>query len=265
MKRFLTLCLLVCISAISLTGCQAPPTAIPTPVPPTSTPVPPTPTMPPPTLTAADVVSKLHWFATDTSSILYRGSKIIYFDPVTLGGDLPPADVILVTHAHSDHWSPVDIKQIIGPNTILIISPNVVSAYEASKEALGIPAKVLDEGETTEANGVSVQAVPAYTNDGGHPRDQKGMGYIVGVDGVRLYLAGAADAYPEMAQYQCDVALIPVYTRERASALAAVIPAKTFVFEHVSVWVVQSLVTLATKEFNGQKTFMYLVPGPNTP
>jgi len=263
MTRFLTFCLLVSILAISLTGCQAPPAATPTPVPPTPTPVPPTPTLAPPTPTAADVVSKLHWFG--TSAFLYQGSKIIYFDPVTLDGNLPPADVILVTHAHSDHWSPADIKKIIGPDTILIISPNVTVAYEAHKDELGIPAKVLAEGETTEANEVSVQAVPAYTNDGGHLREYKGVGYIVTVDGGRIYHAGGTDAYPDMAQYQCDVALIPVYSRERATAMVAVIPAKTVVFQHLSIWVVPSLIKLLTQELGTQKTFAYMEPGANTP
>ena len=58
-------------------------------------------------------------------SFLYNGSKVIFFEPISLDGKLPQADLILVTHAHNDHWSVVDFKKIIGPNTIWIIGPIV--------------------------------------------------------------------------------------------------------------------------------------------
>jgi hypothetical protein len=263
MKRFVTLCLLACVLMIAGASCQAQPAATPTLVPPTATPLPPTPTPAPPTPAAADVASKLHWFG--TSAFLYRGSQTIYFDPIGLGGDLPPADIILISHAHSDHWSPTDIKTIIGPDTVLIISPNVTVAYEASKDALGIPAKILGEGETAEVDGVSIQAVPAYTNDGGHPREGKSVGYIVTVDGARIYHAGSTDAYPEMAQYQCDVALIPVYSKDRANALVKAIPAKAFIFDHTSFYAAQSLATLLANDLGDQQTFVTLEAGPNKP
>src|SRR5512136_2753980 len=99
MKRLFAFFLLFCLLAGSLTACAAPPTPAPTAIP-TSTPVPPPPT---PTASPAEAVSKLHWFG--TSAILYNGSQKIYFDPITLAGTLPTADIILITHAHSDHWS----------------------------------------------------------------------------------------------------------------------------------------------------------------
>src|SRR5512146_2684854 len=107
------------------------PTIVPTPIPPTETPVPPTATP-----SALDAVVRLHWFG--TSAFLYNGSKVIYFDPVSLQGTLPKADIILVTHAHPDHYSVPDLQQIIGPNTRLIISSNVSTVYESDKDSLGI-------------------------------------------------------------------------------------------------------------------------------
>ncbi len=135
MKRYLSFFLLISLFVALLAGCAPAATQAPTvtPVPPTATPVPASPTP-----SAQDALSKLHWFG--TSAILYNGSKVIYFDPVTLEGNLPKADIILITHAHSDHWSPVDLAKVIGPNTTLIVATNVTAAYEASKAELGIPA-----------------------------------------------------------------------------------------------------------------------------
>ena len=120
MKRLFALFLSFCLLAGSLTACAAP-TLVPT-AEPTSTPAPSTSTP-----CAADALSKLHWFG--TSAILYNGSQKIYFDPISLTGTFPPADIILITHAHTDHWSVNDLKKIIGPKTTLIISPSVKVAY----------------------------------------------------------------------------------------------------------------------------------------
>jgi L-ascorbate metabolism protein UlaG (beta-lactamase superfamily) len=195
-------------------------------------------------------VSKLHWFG--TSAILYNGSQVIYFDPITLSGELPPADIILVTHAHTDHWSVKDIQQIIGPNTTLVISPNVSGVYESAREELGIPATILAEGETTEVNGVSIAAVPAFDTHG-HLRENGGAGYIVAVDDLRIYHAGATLSYPEMAQYECDIAILPLYTADEARTMIKLIPAETFVIGHTSYYTVQALAKLAAEELEGRQ------------
>ncbi len=256
MKRLFALFLLFCLLAGSLTAC-ATPTLAPTAVP-TSTPVPSTPTASP-----ADALSKLHWFG--TSAILYNGSQKIYFDPVTLAGTLPPADIILITHAHTDHWSVKDLKQIIGKNTTLIISPAVSVAYEAAKAELGIPATILEEGKTTDVNGVSIQAVPAFDTTY-HRQGTGGVGYIVSVDGVRLYHAGGTAAYPEMAQYTCEVAMIPMYSTAAATDMMKLIPAKVFVIEHNSYYAAQAAGTLAKKDFLADdQTVADLKDGPLAP
>ena len=248
MKHCLSIFLLV---TLLLAGCA--PAATPQP---TATPIPPTATP-----SMQDFVGKLHWFG--TSAFLYRGSRVIYFDPVALSGTLPPADLILVTHAHSDHWSVADIQKIIGPKTVLVISPNVSASYQVDKALLNIPVTTLSEGQTTEVNGISIQAVPAY--GAGHPREAGGMGFIVAVDGVRMYMSGGTDAYPEMAQYASDIAFIPAYSRAQAEALVKVIPAKTIIIEHTSYYAAKALGDLFTQGVGAGKTFVALESGPLAP
>ncbi len=252
MKRFVVFLALAGLLSVWLAGCASAATVTPAP---TATAVPPT-----PTLSIQDVVGRLHWFG--TSAFLYRGSKVIYFDPVSLEGDLPPADLILVTHGHSDHWTAADLQKVTGPNTALVVSPNV--PIEASQAEISLTPTVLKEGEKIDVDGVGVEAVPAYDTSF-HQKGSGGVGYIVSVDGQRIYIAGGTDAYPEMAQYQCDIALIPAYSRNQAKALAQIIPTKAVILEHTSYYGAAALATIFEQEIGSEKTFVALTEGPYQP
>jgi L-ascorbate metabolism protein UlaG (beta-lactamase superfamily) len=255
MKRSIHLSLLVALLAVWLAGCATPTPAAPT-AEPSATPVPATPT---PSVPA--VVQNMHWFG--TSSYLYHGSLNIYFDPVTLSGDLPKADLILVTHGHSDHWDVNELLKIIGPDTTLVISPNVTGGYDQAKEQLGIEAVVLAEGESKEIKGVTIRAVPAYGLF--HPRESGGVGYIVEVDGSNIYHAGGTGPYPEMAQYKVDLALLPMYRNEQLKEMIQLIPAKYFMVMHIGTSASQAYVTTLTKEFGPDKLFFTPAYGPYQP
>ena len=43
-----------------------------------------------------------------------------------------------------------------------------------------------------------------------HPRDDDHLGYVIELDGRRVYHAGDTDHIPEMDGVECDVALLPV-------------------------------------------------------
>jgi L-ascorbate metabolism protein UlaG (beta-lactamase superfamily) len=205
--------------------------------------------------------AKLHWFG--TSAFLYNGSKVVYFDPISLDGSLPQADLILVTHAHNDHWSVADLQKIIGPKTVLVIGPNVSTSYAAAKADLGIPATVLSEGQATDVDGITVRAVPAYDTIG-HGRDAGGVGFLVTLDGVTIYASGGTAAYPDMANFKVDIAMVPVYSKAQAEAMAKILPAKIIIFDHTSYYAAQALGTLFAKDMS-DKQFLALETGPYTP
>ncbi len=254
MKRYPFFWLLTSLVVLWLAGCTPPATPAPTPTP---TPIPATPTP-----YAQDVVSKLHWFG--TSAFLYNGSKVIYFDPISLVGNLPKADLVLVTHAHNDHWSVADLKKVIGPQTTLIIGPIVTVSYQAAKGDLDIPATILAEGQTIQVDGVTVQAVPAYDSIG-HVKGSGGVGFLVSLDGITFYHSGGTAAHPEMAGYKCDIAFIPVYSKDQAQAMAEIIPARVIIFEHTSYYAAKAVADLFSKSIVGGKTFVAMVAGPYTP
>jgi L-ascorbate metabolism protein UlaG (beta-lactamase superfamily) len=141
------------------------------------------------------------------------GRATIYIDPYRVP-DGPPADLILVTHGHYDHFSPRDVERLSHERTWLVGPPAV--AERVSGQVLSI-----SPGERL-ANqlvpGVEVAAVAAYNTskrdaDGNlfHPREAGWLGYDLSVRGERVYHSGDTDVIPEMDTVAgVDVALLPV-------------------------------------------------------
>jgi L-ascorbate metabolism protein UlaG (beta-lactamase superfamily) len=156
------------------------------------------------------------------------GTAAIYIDPYRVPAGAPPADAILITHGHYDHFSPRDVAALSHDDTWLI-APAAVAERVAGRVASIAP------GETVELDhlrGVDVTAVAAYNtskhdSDGKpfHPRSAGWVGFDVNVRGERLYHAGDTDVIPEMdAVVGVDVALLPVcggYVMTAAEAVEA--------------------------------------------
>ncbi len=182
------------------------------------------------------MIENIHWLGHD--SFRLDGSSTVYIDPWKLAEGSSPADLILVTHDHFDHFSPDDIASLSTPRTTLIGPASVTAQVD------GVEAVTLGAGETATVSGVAVTAVPAYNVDKFrqpgevfHPRAAGGLGYIVELDGRRIYHAGDTDAIPEMREVRCDVALLPVsgtyvMTAEEAAEACRMISASVVVPMH---------------------------------
>lgn len=182
------------------------------------------------------LVANIHWLGHDAFRIDGKAATI-YIDPYRLKGG-PPADLILITHEHADHASPADVEKIRKPETVIVLP-----AAAASK--LSGEIRTVKPGDEITVKGVGVRAVPAYNltkfRSPGvpfHPKEAGHVGYVITVDGVRIYHAGDTDAIPEMVGLAPDVALLPVsgtyvMTAEEAVEAAASIGAKVAVPMHV--------------------------------
>lgn len=148
-----------------------------------------------------DILSKVSWLGHD--GILYQDKKTIYFDPFQIAGG-PPADLILISHDHFDHCSPEDVKKIQTQDTI------IVTEADSAKKLSG-KVEVIKPGETKTIQGITIEAVPSYnTNKDFHPKTKGWLGFIVTLDGMRLYHPGDTDFIPEMKKIQADIAFFPV-------------------------------------------------------
>ncbi len=161
-------------------------------------------------MNAQELVKHIHWLGHDSFRIEAEG-LVIYIDPYRLPvGDPPKADLILITHHHGDHCSPEDVARIQASETV------IVTVADAASKLTGEVIKV-KPNETIQVKGITVQAVPAYNTNkfrspGNlfHPPHMNLVGFVVTLEGLRVYHAGDSDHIPEMAQTHADIALLPV-------------------------------------------------------
>ncbi len=160
-----------------------------------------------------ETAKKIVWLGHDGFRI--DGDKIVYFDPYQISPGAK-ADLILVTHEHFDHCSPGDIAKIQKPETV------IVTEKDSAKKLKG-NVKVVRPGQTIDADEIKIEAVPAYNTDKTfHPKENGWLGFIVEIEGVRIYHAGDTDFIPEMNQFEVDIALLPVSGTYVMTALEAI-------------------------------------------
>ena len=87
----------------------------------------------------------------------------------------------------------------------------VIVTEEHSARKLSGNVRVIKPGDTVDVEGLKVTGVPSYnTGKDFHPRKNRWLGFIVEMDGVKIYHAGDTDFIPEMKEFSVDIALIPV-------------------------------------------------------
>ena len=155
---------------------------------------------------------KLHALTHASIRIEYDG-KEIQIDPVTKVGNktinyaaMPKADYIFVTHEHFDHLDTVAIRHITGSKTQLITN-------QTCADILGYGTVMANGDRLKLADDITVEAVPAYNTTEGrqqfHPKGRDN-GFILTLDGLRIYIAGDTEDIPEMADINdIDIAFLP--------------------------------------------------------
>jgi len=134
------------------------------------------------------------------------------------------ADLVLVTHSHFDHCSKDDIKKVMKKDAAIIAAQDCLDSGEYRNLKVAAP------GFKTDFHGIGIEAVPAYNTakerQGFHPKAKNGVGYIIDVEGMRIYHAGDTDLIPEMKDLKnIYAALLPVggkYTMDEDEAMKAV-------------------------------------------
>jgi L-ascorbate metabolism protein UlaG (beta-lactamase superfamily) len=171
------------------------------------------------------MLEPITWFR--QSALRWRDAeRTIYLDPWGTPEDAPPADVILITHAHSDHFQPQEIERLSKETTKL------VAPHDVARELSGDVTPVRP-GESHEVGGLRFATVPAYNivehRLDAHPKANDWVGYVMEFGDGTYYHAGDTDHAPELDSVKADVAFLPIggdpftMAADEAAALAKAI------------------------------------------
>lgn len=143
------------------------------------------------------------------SSIKIIGEKNIYFDPFKIEEETHDADLIFITHDHYDHYDIPSINKIKKEDTIIIIPDSIAPTVLASFSSSNIVG--VSPNELYNIDNFKVETIPSYNiNADFHPKKKNYVGYIITLNGERIYVAGDTDLTDENKNIICDIALIPI-------------------------------------------------------
>jgi L-ascorbate metabolism protein UlaG (beta-lactamase superfamily) len=185
------------------------------------------------------IIENIIWYG--HASFKIKNDKVIYIDPWQLPKGVEKADIILVTHSHFDHLSVDDIRLIKKEETVIIVPPDGASKLMGN-------VKEIEPDQEIEILNIKIKAVPAYNIDKEfHPKKNEWVGYIIDLEGIKIYHAGDTDFIPEMEKMEAiDIAFLPVggrYTMnaEQAAQAAEAINPKIAIPMHYGAGVVGTL------------------------
>ncbi len=126
--------------------------------------------------------------------------------PTPVVADLNPIDVVLISHAHPDHFDRASLRALGGAPLVVVPRGLGRTAATAGREPHEI-----DVDEQLAIRGVQITAVPARHGRWPLKRATRPMGYLI-EGSRRVYFAGDTALFPEMRQLagRVDVALLPV-------------------------------------------------------
>ena len=144
------------------------------------------------------------------SSIRIGADKVIYFDPFHLVRADHDADIIFITHDHYDHFSPEDIEKCAGSDTLFVAPYTMAKAFSKAKISEE-RVTFMHAGYSAEILGIPVDAIAAYNAiKPFHPKKNGWLGYVVTLEGKRIYVCGDTDATPEAKEVTCDIICVPI-------------------------------------------------------
>ena len=167
------------------------------------------------------------------SFVLDWNGKTIYVDPTEsadLYKGLGAPDLILITHAHSDHLSPKTLDALDTSKAIVVMPQSVADkiGHRYGKAQL-----IMANGDSAQKDGITIHAVPMYNLTPArlkyHPKGW-GNGYVLTLGGKRIYISGDTEGTPEMrALKHIDLAFVCMnlpYTMDVTQAADAVLAFK---------------------------------------
>jgi L-ascorbate metabolism protein UlaG (beta-lactamase superfamily) len=134
---------------------------------------------------------------------------VIYIDPYHLSEKNEKADILFISHSHSDHLDESSIKAVLKPETIIICADECKAAISTMIQSVDIIS--LFPGNDYIFGHLKIHATPAYNlTKPFHPKEKLWLGFIIEIEHTKIYFAGDTDFLEELKSVECDIGLFPV-------------------------------------------------------
>ena len=167
-----------------------------------------------PTVVVVNNNSTIHFTLLYNAGVMIEAKGLrIYIDPYNLTSNQSnyPADVVLITHDHTDHCSSTMLHLIEKDDTQFFF-PEIMTSYISWFNGTGVK-----PGDTFSIGPISVTCFYMYTfaPEGyvsSHPIENNYTSYLIDIDGFTFFHAGDSANIPEYSQITglVDVALLPL-------------------------------------------------------
>ena len=163
-------------------------------------------------------VSSVNVTLLHTAGVMIEVNNIrIYIDPYRIPASNfseYPADLILITHSHYDHYSAGDIGDVQKNSTLVVCPESMTTQLERYNNSLGVK-----PGDNFQYRGINITAFDLYLDDypsgavSAHPKNNNWTSYIIDIDGFIIFHAGDAKYMEEYVEFpvEIDVAFLPIY------------------------------------------------------
>ncbi len=214
---------------------------------------------------AARLLARVAWLPSlheyGGACIRISGEPTVYVDPAGIGDvALEPADLILLTHAHDDHFSPRTMRRLLRPGTVVAGHPECLAVLQREGVVTAADCLPLTAGDTRLVRGVAVTATAAFSpRSAAHPPAAGNLGFLLEFDGARLFCSGDSGSVAGLERLApVDIAVLnwrPPYqmgneemaTAARALRAAVVIPVHWLPGERDRVAPVRALLPVGTR------------------
>jgi L-ascorbate metabolism protein UlaG (beta-lactamase superfamily) len=143
-------------------------------------------------------------FRTTDNIIVLVDPLLFPTDEFVVKSGMDKPNLILITHSHGDHFSPLVLREYLSlnPNAIIAGPPDVVEILRKK----GMKVSEIKPGESYTMAGIKFSTIPAcFLNGKTHPRAKGWVGYVLQIDGTSYYVTGDTQSLPEMKDLKVDV------------------------------------------------------------